>query len=114
MFLKRPEKQPLFRWGREIMEVNGIRVAHFMPGRVRLKVLPIKGNAPMAQKITEEFLVIRGIKHVEANALTGSLLIEYEAAELQSPDSARLLAEALQYLLPQVDHEKVSSLLKWL
>jgi hypothetical protein len=114
MFFKYNGKKPLFLWGREIMEVNGIKVAHYMPGRVRLKALPIKGNPPLAQKITEEFLVIKGIKHVEANALTGSLLIEYEAAELQSPDSARLLAAALKYLLPQLDHEKVNSLLKWL
>ena len=114
MFLKWHEIKPLFRWGREIMEVNGIRVSHYMPGRVRLKALPIKGNQPLAQQITERFMIIKGIKQVKANSLTGSLLIEYEAAELQSPDSARSLAEALKYLLPQLEHEKVLSLLKWL
>ena len=91
MFLKKNEKKPLFRWGREIMEVNGIQVAHYMPGRVRLKALPIKGNPPLAQKITERFMIIKGIKQVKANALTGSLLIEYEAAELQSPDAAAIV-----------------------
>ncbi len=53
-------------------------------------------------------MIIKGIKQVTANSLTGSLLIEYEAAELQSPDSARSLAEALKYLLPQLEHEKVT------
>ncbi len=103
MFFKHYEKKPLFLWGREIMEVNGIKVAHYTPGRVRLKALSIKGNPPLSQKITEEFLIIKGIRHVEAKALTGSLLIEYEATELQSTDSARLLAETLRYLLPQLD-----------
>jgi len=51
---------------------------------------------------------------VEANSLTGSLLIEYETAELKSPDSARLLGDTLQQLLPQIDSEKIKSLLKWL
>jgi Heavy metal associated domain 2 len=114
MILRRNEKKPLFLWGREMMEINGIRLSHFIPGRVRLKARPIKGNPPLARKITEVFLLIDGIKLVEANSLTGSLLIEYEAAELKSPDSARLLGEALQQLLPQIDSEKVKSLLKWL
>jgi hypothetical protein len=114
MFFKRTVKEPLFLWGREMMEANGIRVAHFIPGRVRLRALPIKGNPPLAQKVTELFEEIKGIKQVEANSLTGSLLIEYEAVELQSPDSARLLGEALEYLLPQLDHEKITGLLKWL
>jgi hypothetical protein len=96
-----------------MMAVNGIRVSHFIPGRVRLKALPIKGNPPLARKITE-FFVIKGIKLVEANFLTGSLLIEYKAAQLRTPDSAHRLGEALQHLLPRIDSEKVASLLKWL
>ena len=110
----RSKRGPLFLWGREMLEVNGIRVAHFIPGRVRLKALPIKGNPSLAQKIQELFIVIEGINQVEANHLTGSLLVEYNAVELQSPDSSRLLGEALRFLVPQLDHEKVSTLLQWL
>ena len=87
MFLRGDGKEPLLLWGREIMSVNRIRVSHFISGPVRLKAMPIKGNPPLAQKITELFAVIKGIKLVEANFLTGSLLIEYEAAELRTPDS---------------------------
>ncbi len=94
--------------------MNGIQVSHFIPGRVRLKALPIKGNPSLAQKITELFLVIKGINQVEANHLTGSLLVEYNAAELQTPDSSRLLGEALKFLVPQLDHEKVRTFLQWL
>jgi hypothetical protein len=114
MVLKRREKKPLFLWGREMMEVNGIRVSHFIPGRVRLKAPIIKGNPPLAQKFTELLTDISGIKQVEANPLTGSLLIEYEAAALQSPNSVHLLGEALRYLFPELDPEKVSTLLQWL
>jgi hypothetical protein len=101
-------------WGREMMEINGIRVSHFMPGRVRLKVLHIKDNPPLAQKIITLFKVIKGIKQVEANFLTGSLLIEYEAAELKSLESANRVGEVLQHLLPQIDSGKVARLLQWL
>jgi hypothetical protein len=114
MFFSRMVKKPLFRWGREMMEVNGIRVSHFIPGRVRLKVLPIKGNLSMAQKITDLLSEIKGIKQVAANPVTGSLLIEYEAVAIKTPDSAELLGEALRNLFPQIDQEKVKTLLQWL
>ncbi len=52
------DRNPLFTWGREMLEVNGIRVLHFIPGRVRLKAQPLKGNPNLAQKITELFIVI--------------------------------------------------------
>jgi Heavy metal associated domain 2 len=114
MFLKDNEKKPLFLWVREMMAIKGIRVSHFIPGRVRLKAAAIKDNPPFARQVIELFEEIRGINQVEANFLTGSLLIEYEAAELRSPESADQLAEALRHLLPQVDREKVMSLLEWL
>jgi hypothetical protein len=114
MFLAQKGKKPLLLWGREMMAINGIRVSHFIPGRVRLKAAVIKNNPPFAQKIIELFEEIKGIRQVEVNFLTGSLLIEYEAAELRSPESAHRLGRALQHLLPQVDYEKVMSLLKWL
>jgi hypothetical protein len=114
MFLPYKGKKPLFSWGREMKAINGIRVSHFIPGRVRLKAAAIKDNPRFARKVNELFEEIRGIKQVEVNFLTGSLLIEYEVAELRSSESAHRLGEALQHLLPQLDHEKVRSLLKWL
>jgi hypothetical protein len=114
MNVKSIDRESLLMLGSGILEENGIRVSHFIPGRLRLKASAIKGNPPLAQKITELFLVIQGINLVEANHLTGSLLIEYNAAELKSRDSSRSLGEALRFLATQLDHEKVSILLQWL
>lgn len=114
MIFKHYRNGQLLLWGRELLEVNGIRVAHFIPGRVRLKARPIKGNPSLARKITELFLVVEGVQRVEANHLTGSLLVEYNAAALQSPDSSRLLGEALRSLAPELDDQKVLTMLQWL
>ena len=39
----------------EVMDLNGIRVSSYIPGRIRLKALQIKGNPALAQRITDYF-----------------------------------------------------------
>ncbi len=108
------EQEQLRRWGREILADYGIQVAHFIPGRVRLKALALKGNPSLAQELTRLLGVIKGVNAVEANPLTGSLVIAYDAAELQTPDSSRRLGEACRCLVPHLDHTKLLQLLSWL
>lgn len=96
------------------MDLNGIKVVSYIPGRIRLKAVPLKGDPALANKIMELFSAIKGIRHVEANPLTGSLLVLFNSAELRSPDSTRLLGEALGILAPQVSTEKISSWLQQL
>lgn len=114
MISKLLEKEQLLQWGRGLLARYGIQVAHFMPGRVRLKAQPLKGNPSLAQELTELFQVIKGVHAVEANHLTGSLLIAYNAKELQTPDSTRRLGEALGTLVPHLDQEKLLQMLRWL
>ena len=64
------------------MAIKGIRVAHAMPGRVRLKVDKVKGNPAFAQKAQDKLGQMPGIKKVEAHPLTGSVLVYYDAAAL--------------------------------
>ncbi|AEB08098.1 HMA2 domain-containing protein [Desulfobacca acetoxidans] len=94
------------------MDLNGIQISHFIPGRVRLKSLLIKGNLSLAQKIMELFSAIPGIREVEANHLTGSLLVVYDAKQLRTPDSTHQLEEALKFLAPNLDHDRVAWLLQ--
>jgi hypothetical protein len=96
------------------VDLNGIKITSYIPGRIRLKATPIKGDPEMAQKITELFSAIKGIQHVEANPLTGSLLVLFNSSDLRSPDSTRLLREALGILAPQISSEKINSWLKQL
>jgi hypothetical protein len=96
------------------MDLNGIKISSYIPGRIRLKASQIKGNTALASKITELFLAINGIHHVEANPLTGSLLVLFNPSELRSPDSTRLLGEALQILAPQINPARINSWLQQL
>ncbi len=106
-------REQLLRWGRGLLEGHGIMIAHFIPGRVRLKAQSLKGNPALAQAIVDRFGVIKGVEAVEANHLTGSLVIAYNLAELQRPDSRRHLEEALLGLMPQLDKDKLRQLLSW-
>lgn len=96
------------------MDLNGIKITSYIPGRIRLKAAQIKGDPDFAQKIMALFSVIKGINHVEANPLTGSLLVHFSTGELRSPDSTRLLVEALGILAPQISTEKINSWLQQL
>ena len=60
------------------MEIEGLKVVHALPGRVRLKVAKVKGNLAMARKAQEKLAKVPGIKQVEAQPGTGSLLIHYD------------------------------------
>ncbi len=96
------------------MGMNGIQVVHFIPGRVRLKARLIRGNPSLAAKITDLLLEVQGIQAVEANPVTGSLLIAYGAVAWQSPNALQILGEALRILAPQFDQEKWLELSEWL
>lgn len=50
-------------------------VGHSTPGRLRLKVPLKKGNAAYFSTLKEYFTHLEGVKQVETNALTGSLVL---------------------------------------
>jgi len=54
------------------------QVLHALPGRVRLKLHRLKNNTSFAAEIQRDLPKVLGIKHLEANPQTGSLLIEYD------------------------------------
>lgn len=49
-------------------------VSHLTPGRLRIKILSKKGDAPFFSSLAERLSGCAGINRVEANALTGSVL----------------------------------------
>ena len=64
------------------MEIEGLKVVHALPGRVRLKVAKVRGNPALARQAQEKLAQVPGIKQVEAKANTGSLLIHYDLDQL--------------------------------
>jgi len=60
------------------MKATQIHVAHAIPGRIRLKIDRLKGDATLAQTMRERVRSLPGVQHVETNATTGSLLVLYD------------------------------------
>lgn len=61
-----------------------VQIVHALPGRVRLKLHRLKNNTSCAAEIQRDLLKVLGIKHLEANPQTGSLLIEYDPNVLEA------------------------------
>lgn len=85
------------------MEIEGLKVVHALPGRVRLKVAKVKGNPAVARQAQEKLAKVPGIKQVEAKPGTGSLLIHYDKEHLLSMASLEVLEEVLGELFPEIE-----------
>lgn len=90
---------------------DNVQVTHFLPGRLRLKAPAIRGQAAAAKALGDAIRSIPGIKTLEINPLTGSLLITYDTAVLASEGATRQLRIVLREHLPGLDPEPI---LKWL
>lgn len=85
----------------------GIKILHFFPGRVRLKVDKVKHDAPFAEKIKTELSNTPCITEVEINILTGSVLIKYDKHAMKDTKNSDLLLATLKILFPDLDTEKL-------
>jgi hypothetical protein len=56
---------------------------HHIPGRLRLKFEQLKKRPDLTAAIEKEIGKLAGVTDVQARALTGSLLIRYDAAVLE-------------------------------
>lgn len=72
-----------------------ITLEHGLPGRCRFRLPALAGRPEACAKLETRLRDIEGIARAEANAVTGSVLIAYDAARL-TPD---LLAAAMVRLL---------------
>lgn len=57
---------------------------HHVPGRVRFKLLQLKGQARRAEEVEKAVRQMKGVRSIEANTVTGSLLIHYDVTEVES------------------------------
>ncbi len=81
------------------MGIDGLRVVHAIPGRIRVKIPQVKDDTELARAIPEWLVGVPGIERVETSALTGSVLVLYDRDRL-SPEA---LGGMLPALLPGVD-----------
>ncbi len=66
------------------MRLPALRVAHALPGRVRLKVPALKGNGDLVQAVCEQLETVDAVLEVRASPLTGSLLVRYDTSRIPS------------------------------
>jgi Heavy metal associated domain 2 len=57
---------------------------HHVPGRLRLKARSLKNSEDKAAEIRALCMQLPGIQAIELNTLTGSLLVRYEKASVNS------------------------------
>ena len=66
------------------MVTSGIQIVHYLPGRVRVKLPMLKGNASLAGEVERTLGALQGVCHVDTSTTTGSVLVLYEPRLLAS------------------------------
>ena len=66
---------------------------HHTPGRVRVRIPDIKGDARKGKRVEKLFENVEGIDEVTLNALTGSVVVHYDTDMTGSDAVLRILKE---------------------
>ena len=75
------------------MGLSGVRVVHAIPGRIRLKIPQVRGNSALAAAVEARLSGLAGVRRVEANPVTGSVLVLFETTGTTAADSLATLSE---------------------
>lgn len=85
------------------MNIGSIKIVHAIPGRMRLKVADVRENPTLAGELQQRLTSLPGVRTVEVNARTGSVLILYEATAFASPEALQELAKPLAEIFPGLE-----------
>jgi hypothetical protein len=91
------------------MNLEGIKIVHAIPGRLRLKVADVRENPTLASELRQRLTSLPGVRTVEVNPRTGSVLILYEAETFASTEALSELAKPLTELFPGVEINEMQS-----
>src|SRR5262245_19629576 len=61
-----------------MMKTQTNQSIHILPGRVRVRLPRLKGNASLAGEVERTLTALAGVLHVETSTTTGSVLVVYE------------------------------------
>jgi hypothetical protein len=92
------------------MTTKEVQLAHYIPGRIRIRISKVKGNASLAEDIRQNFSAIAGIHKVEANPLTGSVLVEYDPQMVGSIGSLIAMVNTFGVLPGGLDPDNIEQL----
>ena len=63
--------------------IRSVEISSYLPGRVRLYLKSMVGNPAMEREVQSYLSALTGINTVETSAVTGSILIQYDPAQLR-------------------------------
>jgi hypothetical protein len=86
---------------------GAVRVVHALPRRVRLKIGGLKGDSSFARELEQALRGIRGVRRVDANPATGSVLVLYDDS-MRWQDSIPAVARGLVAVAPHLDEKTVA------
>lgn len=66
---------------------------HHTPGRMRVRIPNVKGNPSEARQVEKLFQNVEGIDNVILNALTGSVVVNYDTRRMGSDAILKILRE---------------------
>jgi hypothetical protein len=69
------------------------RHIHHVPGRLRIRVAELKRDTERAETVRNAVAIAAGVKSVEVNAITGSLIVYYDATALNASALLALIGE---------------------
>ena len=59
--------------------MHGIGYSQLFDGRIRIKVSAVKGSSAMAGELESQLTKLNGVAHVQANPLTGYVLVLFDS-----------------------------------
>jgi hypothetical protein len=89
------------------MQIEGVKLKSFFPGRVKLRVEAIEGDEQFARNVQDDLAALEGIKFVEADPERGTLMIKYDKKRLLQPDCAQALLAVLEGHFPSIDFDRI-------
>ena len=90
---------------------SGVKVMHYLPGRLRLRIAALKDCPELVRTMECELSDVPGIRRVEARCATGSLLLEYDSSALKSREAVEKLRGAARRMLGPADVAQLDSYL---
>jgi hypothetical protein len=88
-------------------ETPAIDVVHAIPGRTRVRIDGLKRNPSVARRLAERLGALPGMRRVDVNPLTGTVLLVYDANDTrwleELPEAAGVPGLDVASVRPQLD-----------
>jgi hypothetical protein len=89
-----------------------LRVAHAIPGRIRLLASRVRGQSRHAEEVARRLSAVRGVQRAHADPTTGSITVHYHRSALESAEFFAEIAAALGLIAAGLDPTQVESMFR--